>query len=132
MRRFLSRFLVLLGALVVWDLAVVSWIGDGMEDLSPSERAAAEEALADLSITCLDNPLQGAFTRHKHVAVGTGPVPCYDDPPIDWYASGPHWPGTRRPTGEDGCVVTIDVYSVFGLPIVRATSDACLERTSCR
>ncbi len=110
MCRVFIRLLLVCGLLVLWDLAVVAWLGDGMKTLSAPERVAAQEAVADLSVTCLDNPIQRALTRHIQVVAVTGPMGC-------------RWGPSYQ--------VVIEVYSVLGIPLATSTHDPCKGEVRC-
>lgn len=88
---------LVLGGVILLDLARVRWMGDGMATLSAAEKAAAQETLSLLSVTCLDNPIPAWFVRHAHVA---------------GVLSTPECPGSPSH-------VVIDVYTVFGLHMQR-------------
>ncbi len=66
-----SWFLILLGGLgvlIVLNLVILKFVvGDGFDRLSEKERAAAQEVVSELNITCLDNPIARLLTRQIRV-----------------------------------------------------------------
>ena len=111
--RSLSRFLLVLGVLVLWDFAFVYWRGDGMEHLSPPERAAAHDVLSQLSATCLDNPLQQILRRHTYVVAVYEPQHC-----------------PRRFSFTPPYNVAIDVHTFLGWPMMQVVAE-CSGTTWC-
>ena len=133
------RLLLVLALLIVWDVAFVQWRRDGLEDLNRSERMAAEKLLFDVRAICLDNPFQQILTRHLHVAAVHGPVSCGEAALerrnyflTGWVGRPPDltrsWFGAPLPPAHD---VTIDVYTVFGLPLQTVSQKACSTTISC-
>ena len=99
----LPRTLFVLGSLILFDIAIVRWRGDGMESLSAQEKWAAQEELAILSGTCLDHPIQRLVVRHKRVAEVRFVPGC---------------PGFFHSYN-----VVIDIYTFFGLHLLRTIHD---------
>jgi len=60
--------LLVCGLAIAWDFAIIHWRGDGLDLLRGAEKAAAQEVLDLLSVTCLDHPVSYyLFARHWRV-----------------------------------------------------------------
>ena len=104
-RRWRQCLLLVCGVAIAWDLAMSHWRGDGLARLSGAEKAAAQEVLDLLSVTCLDHPISYyLFARHWRVTSVRFMPRC---------------PASYAPFGPYQVTVTISTF--FGLPLQQVT-----------
>ena len=97
--------LLVCGLAIAWDLAIIHWRGDGLDLLHGAEKAAAQEVLDLLSVTCLDHPVSYyLFARHWRVTSVRFMPRC----PAPRASFGPYH-------------VTVTIYTFFGLPLQQVT-----------
>jgi len=101
----MRRLAAVVCAAILWDMAFVWWMGDGLAGLKGDRRAAAEQVIAHARMFCLDKPLPTFLTRSLHVRVAqekrTG---CQARYPYD---------------------VELTVHTFLGLPLMPISSKAC-------
>ncbi len=130
--------LVVVGALVLWDVTFVWWTGDGLAELEGEQRALAEEFLFRAPVQCLDHPIMRGLARHLHVSVGHEQADCSG---LHMEHGGFHHRPVRRaparlhswfgPPPVPPYDVWLDVYTVLGLPLTRISQDACKGTVWC-